>query len=259
MNLAARGVPRVFLLFSLLLTLMWPLPARAGGSGTLTVTRKDLQEAAGGWKVMATIKLPKKPLTPHVAMRFIFTPLVIYETYLDDTSTDKKTRTIPQGKDVQPNVESMDVGFSNPSGDTFDVTKFDFTIRRERNFFAGEYRMEVRDTDNVVIGQPITLKLLGENEVIDRRAMTFSGKKKETTKGAAGANAGSSGETSPATNTTNDAMPASDEGAEPPAPVEKKSGGCGCEVPGRVLPGAFSSWVLAALAVSLVAARRQRR
>jgi MYXO-CTERM domain-containing protein len=239
-------------------------PKGKSKGGTVTVNTKPIVESpGGGWKVLLTIKLPRKPATPHQTFRFVFAPLVIYETYVDDSGPGEKTRAIPQGKDVQPNVETMDVGFSDARGDLYDTTKFDFTIRRDRGFFAGEYQLEVSDGEGDRVGQPLTLKLEGKNEVVDRRTMMLQGNvgPKKPPPGAA------SGAPAPAAPTGNEAAAPPLEGAVPraedmgpdgPPPVEKK-GGCGCSVPGSADAPSTSPALLALAAVLGLARRPKRR
>ncbi|HEU4411006.1 MAG TPA: MYXO-CTERM sorting domain-containing protein [Polyangiaceae bacterium] len=236
--------------------------AAKGKGGTVTVNTKSIAESpSGGWKVLLTIKLPRKPATPHQTFRFIFAPLVIYETYLDDSSPNEKTRAIPQNKDVQPNVETMDVGFSDARGDLFDTTKFDFTIRRDRGFSAGEYQLEVTDGEGSRIGQPVTLKLEGKNEVVDRRTMMLQGnvgpKKPAPAASAAPAPPAPPGNEAAAPPLEGAVPRTEDMGPDGPPPVEKK-GGCGCSVPGSAEAPAWPA-LLAAAALGLTRRARPRR
>jgi MYXO-CTERM domain-containing protein len=232
-----------------------------GKGGTVTVNTKPIVESGGGWKVLLTIKLPHKPATPHQTFRFVFVPLVIYETYVDDSGPGEKTRAIPQGKDVQPNVETMDVGFSDARGDVFDTTKFDFTIRRDRGFFAGEYQLEVSDGEGERLGQTLSLKLEGKNEVVDRRTMMLQGNV-----GPKKPPAASSAAPPPASPGNEAASPAlegavprpEDMGPDGPPSVEKK-GGCGCSVPGSVEAPAAPTALLALAAVLGVGRRARPR
>ncbi|MCU0681078.1 MAG: MYXO-CTERM sorting domain-containing protein [Polyangiaceae bacterium] len=235
-----------------------PMAAAKGkGKGaTVTINTKQIAESSGGWKVLLTIKLPQKPAIPHQTFRFLFAPLAIYETYIDDSSPDEKTRSIPQGKDVQPNVETMDVGFSDARGEVYDTTKFDFTIRRDRNFFAGEYRLEIVDGDGNPVGQPVNLKLDGKNQVVNRRTMMLEGN--------AGAKKPPAAAPPPAEPKPAGAAPLEgavpkpeDMGADPPPSVEKKDGGCGCAVPGS--SSAPRPWLALAAGLGAFAFGRSRR
>jgi len=132
------------------------------------------------------VKLGKKPANPTQTFRFIFTPTNIFETFLDDAHGDaEQTRNVPQGKDADPVRASLDVSFSDMKGQIWDTTKFDFTIRRDNGVFAGEYNVEVRDSDNNAIGKPFKVKLAGKNDVVDRRADRDGRHEQEEEEGAA--------------------------------------------------------------------------
>ena len=77
----------------------------------------------------------------------------------------------------------MDVGFSDATGKIFKVTKFDFVIRRDHGFEAGEYDLKIkREDDGVQMGQTIRLVLKGDNPIVDRRAIVFAGDKPKSKK-----------------------------------------------------------------------------
>lgn len=233
-----------------------PMAAAKGKGATVTVTTKQIAESSGGWKVLLTIKLPQKPTIPHQTFRFLFAPLVIYETYVDDSSPGEKTRNIPQGKDVQPNVETMDVGFSDARGDVYDTTKFDFTIRRDRNFFAGEYRLEIVDGDGNPVGQPVNLKLDGKNKVVNRRTMMLEGNGAKTPPAAAPAPPAADPKPAGAPPLEGAVPKPEDMGADPPPSVDKKDGGCGCAVPGS--SSAPRPWLALAAGLGAFAFRARR-
>jgi MYXO-CTERM domain-containing protein len=78
-------------------------------------------------------------------------------------------------------VESVDVSFLDPgAGQIQKRTKFSFKVTRGHGYEAGEYEVTIKDgrTDSA-IGTKVRLVFEGENEVIDRRAMVFSGEKKK--------------------------------------------------------------------------------
>src|SRR6185369_15576207 len=101
---------------------------------------------------------------------------VLYERSLTDKSPEKPVLTRMPLQNQQPINESMDVGFSDASGKIFKVTKFDFVIRREHGFEAGEYDLKIKRTDDgVQMGQTIRIILKGDNPVVDRRAIVFAG------------------------------------------------------------------------------------
>ena len=59
-------------------------------------------------------------------------------------------------------------------------TRMSFKIKRDLGYEAGEYKVTVRDTRNgQVVGTATNIVFEGQNEIIDRRAMVFSGEKKK--------------------------------------------------------------------------------
>lgn len=234
----------------------------AFAAGTVTPSKTDLEDGgSGSWKLFITIKLGKKPPTAHRPIRFIFTPLTIYETFLDDSRPGEQTRSIPQGKDVAPLVETMDVSFGDVQGNLWDSTKFDFIIKRDRGFQAGEYQVELRDDENKTIGRSFKLKLGGKNEVIDRRAMVFAAsdkKKKEKPEEKKDEAAPEEKKDSPIPPPSETKEEKKEQGAQPPPEVQPKQGGCGCQIPGgSEAPGSLAA--VSILAVALGSTRRRSR
>lgn len=234
-------------------------PALALALGTAKVEQTKVMETDGKWKLSMTIDLGKAPDIPHVPMMFSFTPTMLYERDLTDESPEKPV-VIKKPLQNQPAInESMDVGFSSATGETFKLTKFNFMLRRDRGIEAGEYTLEIkRVSDGVAIGSKIKLILDGENPVIDRRAISFvgdTGKKKKDDKPAADKPAEKVGDkpaAPPSSKEETDAALGVDPEAPPPEPtlggpdpVPPKQGGCGCEVVGQ--PVAFPMGMPAAL------------
>lgn len=234
--------------------------ARAAGSATLT----DLQpkEDDGKWKLKMSMSYGGTPPTAHIPMNFTFTPTVLYERSLNDKSPKTPVLTKIPLSNQEPIIKSMDVGWSDPSGKIYTTTKFDFLIRRDHGFEAGEYTLVItRANDGAQMGSQIRLVLQGDNPIVDRRAIVFSGEKKE--KKADPAAPTDKPEDTPSTDpapgdpTATDPGPSSDAPVETPPVVEPKQGGCGCRLadpaPGSGL-GLFAAAGLAALAI-----RRRRR
>jgi MYXO-CTERM domain-containing protein len=256
-----------FALFAVF-ALLAPRPALA--AGTVSVANLSPQENDGRWKLQMTINYGSLPHLNHIPMLFIFTPTVLYERTLTDQSPERPIINKIPLQNQQAINESMDVGFADASGKTFAITKFDFVIRRDRGFEAGEYKLEIkRAGDMTRVGNVMTLKLLGDNPVVDRRAIVFAGEKKKEKKAEGTDAAKTSGdaekkdESAPA-EATGDAPaedPAasgdgSESGAEPP-PVEPKQGGCGCRVgPERASPLGI---LALALGAGLLGVRLRRR
>ncbi len=169
-----------------------------------------------------------------------------------------------------PMVESLDVGFSDATGKIYPGTNFDFGLKRERGFEAGEYKVQIRTSEGTDIGAPATLILKGDNPVVDRRAIAFNAKDSSIKKYHDGIDAG-------AKVAANDEGPNSVQGdvqasgtpepfvskdafnrtAEEDIKVQKP-GGCGCSVPGMGAPGGVTL-ALPLLGLGLLAAGRLRR
>lgn len=269
----ARSLPRrtasgrllaaALALLGALLLVTFAQPARA--AGTVTVADRAPKEEDGRWKLKMTMDYGAVPHMGHIPMIFAFTPVVLYERALTDQSPEKPVLNKIPLRGQQSINESMDVGFADASGKVFKVTKFDFVLRRDRDFEAGEYELKItRVSDGVQMGQTQKITLQGENPVVDRRAIVFTGEKKKDKKEekkAEGEGEKAAGE--PAEEPAAD-EPAPGEGSEAPveAPptVEPKQGGCGCRVAGgdagsRTMSGS----ALAALALAAAASLRLRR
>jgi MYXO-CTERM domain-containing protein len=243
-------------------------PRAALAAGTVTVQNTSPEEVNGRWKLMMTIKLPAPPPIAHVPMIFSFDHKVEYERQLNDKSPDKPVLVKKNLTGQTPINEGMDVGFSDASGKTFPLTKFDFVIRRDHGFEAGEYTLTIkRESDGAAIGSPIHLRLQGDNEVVDRRAMVFgTGKEKDTKKVQADErNTGKKGDEAKKDEAKDEKKdeavePAAPEApaAEAPAPpaVPPKQGGCGCRVAGE--PAGGAGLAVALVAIGLAALRRRR-
>jgi MYXO-CTERM domain-containing protein len=255
----AAAVRLLAMAFVLAAAALAPRPALAAGS--VQVANLSPQENDGRWKLQMTINYGGVPHLNHIPMLFIFTPTVLYERTLTDQSPERPIINKIPLQNQQAINESMDVGFADASGKTFAITKFDFVVRRDRGFEAGEYKLEIkRASDMARVGNVMTLKLLGDNPVVDRRAIVFAGDKKKEKKAESTDAAKTSGdqaekkegEPAEAAGETPAEDPAastegSDPGAEPP-PVPPKQGGCGCRV------GAEGTSPLGLLALALGAA-----
>jgi MYXO-CTERM domain-containing protein len=235
------------------------LPSVARAAGTVTVTDLQPKEDDGKWKLKMSMNYGAAPPTAHIPMNFEFTPTVLYERTLTDQSPKTPVLNKRPLQNQTPINESMDVGFSDASGKLFTITKFDFTIKRDHGFEAGEYTLVItRTNDGTKMGQPLRLVLQGDNVVVDRRAMVFSGEKKEPKK----ADASDPKKDDPA---KADPPPSGDpaEGDTGSPPVETppatppKQGGCGCRVADPSSGSASALAVLAGLAA--LGFRRRRR
>jgi MYXO-CTERM domain-containing protein len=246
-----------------LLVALAPRPALA--AGTVTLANREPVEEDGRWKLKMTVDYGSIPQLPHIPMIFAFTPMVLYERSLTDKSPEKPVVIKMPLQNQTVNNESMDVGFSDGSGKIFKVTKFDFVIRRDHGFEAGEYDLKIkREDDGVQMGQTIRIILKGDNAVVDRRAMVFAGDKPKSKKIDADKkdeSAGGADEKKDEPASGGEEKKADDgeekKGGDDVPKVPPKQGGCGCEVAGG--DGVRGGALALTAALALAATRRRRR
>jgi hypothetical protein len=239
----ARSVLHIGLaLLSAAMLVLLTSPAYAAGSFKLKSS--EVSEVSGAWHVFVTIELPKAPSTAHTPMRFLFTKTVVYERSL----VDGKSEPVLNRQSVQsatPTVESLDVDFADASGKLFKITRFDFGLTRQRGYEAGEYKVELRNSDGVTIGSPATITLKGDNPAVDRRSIAFNASNKSIKKvgdhdGGVQKVGQNSEDPAPVNNggdvqAVGSAAPFISPEAYNKTPEEEmktKPGGCGCDVPG---------------------------
>lgn len=243
--------------------------AAASAVGRVDWKSKTLKESEGhSWTVEVTIYLPKAPDVATMPMRFSFTPAVYYERSLVDGKEGPQLRKVPL-ENKPPLVEGVDVGFLDPgSGQIQKRTRFSFKLTRGHGYEAGEYDVKILDgRTDAVVGTPTRLVFEGENEVIDRRAMVFTGgedkKKKKEEEKKPGGEGGESGDVPMKTEPKPEDDPdywkkgKGTGDAEENAQVEPKRG-CGCRMADR--PGASDATglVLGVSALALARVRRRR-
>lgn len=232
-------------------------PALAEAAGTVTITDTQPKEDDGRWKLKMTINFGGTPPTAHIPMLFTFTQTVLYERTLTDKSPNTPVLTKLPMQNQQPINESMDVGFSDASGKLFSTTKFDFVIRRDHGFEAGEYSLKItRTSDGAQMGQVIRLVLQGDNVVVDRRAIVFTGEKKKEKKPDE-AQGEKKDDPAPSDSAAPADTPPSDAPVETPPPAAPKQGGCGCRV--AETSGENGALALAVAGIALFGFRRRRR
>jgi MYXO-CTERM domain-containing protein len=213
------------------------------------------------WQVEVELYLTKAPDTAHMPVKFEFDPVAYYERSMVDGKDQPVERVVPlTGR--QALIESVDIGFMDPgTGKIEKRTRFSFKVTRAHGYEAGEYRVTIRDgRSGAVIGTPTTLKFKGENEIIDRRAIVFTGESKKKKKEPADAGASdTTASDTPEENTADPMEPGEDPFAEDdsqdPDAVEKKSGGCGC----RVVEDSSSMAGLSLLGLGLVIGLGRRK
>ncbi|MEZ4225980.1 MAG: MYXO-CTERM sorting domain-containing protein [Polyangiaceae bacterium] len=253
----------VFLGLSLLASLAWA----AGRVEWTSKAIKETDSSGGSWKLEIKVFLASAPDVAHVPVKFEFTPVAYYERAMMDGDKLVERRVPLTGR--QDIIESVDLGFLDPgTGKLEKRTRFSFKVTRAHGFEAGEYKVQIRNARNgQLIGSAVTLKLEGENETIDRRAMVFASpgdkkkkeeKKEESSEGSDSSKEEGSESTEPSENTEPaETDTPSDAPDDPPQEIKEKPGGCGCRLEGTREPGAPEG--LAALGlVALLVLRRRR-
>ncbi len=268
MTRSSSWVVRIALFLATLL-----LTSLAAAGGRVQWSKTTVKESdSKAWKLEVKIFMSKAPDVAHVPMKFEFAPLAYYERSMIDGKDEPQDRRVPlTGK--QDIIEGVEVGFLDPgTGKIAKGTAFTFKVTRSHGFEAGEYKITIRDARNgAVVGSPTTLKFEGENEVIDRRTMTFAdpGSKKKKKKDDEKSDEGSEkkddeksaegGEGAEPAESTEKDSPAEtpDFSEDKPGEVKEKPGGCGCRVAGntRSFDPALIPFGLALLAFGL---RRRR-
>jgi len=242
----------------------------AHAAGTFKLQTSESNEISGAWRIRVTIELPKAPLTAHQSMKFLFTKTVAYErSLIDGHNGPVLNRQVLQNQ--SPSIESLDVDFANAQGKIWKGTNFDFGLTRARGYEAGEYKVEVKTSDGMMVGSAQNLILKGDNEVVDRRAIAFNAKDPSVKKVEGydgGANQAKNDDVAAnnnmgevkATGTAQPFIPKEGYEKTPEEEIKTRPGGCGCMVPGSD-PGTLPNLalVLAPLAGIGVAFRLRRR
>lgn len=213
------------------------LPSLALAAGTVTVGNTSPQESSNRWKLNMTIDYGSVPHIAHVPMVFSFEPTALYERSLTDKSPEKPVITTVPLKNQQGINVSMEVGFSDATGKTHKITKFDVSLKRDNGFEAGEYTMTIRTSDGVKIGSPVKLKLMGDNPIIDRRAISFVGDGKKKPDAKKEEPKAEDPKPEPASEEPKPEDPKPEAApSDPPPAVAPKQGGCGCRLVGDDQP-----------------------
>lgn len=242
----------------------------AFAAGRVEWKEKSPKEREGGsWRLEVAIYLPRAPDIAHVPMKFEFQPTAYYARDLLDG--DKIQERVVPLQDRQSLIESVDVGFMDSgSGSIQSRTKFTFKVTRAHGYEAGEYKVTIRDGRNGnTIGTPTTLKFMGENELVDRRAMVFTGnekKKKKEEPAEKKEEPASQAEESSASGESSESDSAASEGegegaeeeSDPPQEIKEKPGGCGCRLEGTESGGSAAGLLALGLA-GLALGRRKTR
>lgn len=224
----------LFPLLALMLVATLVSPSHAAGRVQWKSTTIPERTSNESWRLEMEIYLPRAPDIAHKSMKFEFTQTAEFERSLNDGQDGPTTRTVPL-TNQQSIIESQTVGFMDPgSGQIQARTRFSFKVTRAHGYRAGTWKVVIKDGDTgQTIGTPTTLRLDGENEVVDRRSIVFHGsdkkKKKEEEKSDAPAEPQESApqESSPEDAPMDEPMDESEgEGQVPPSIEEKPGGGC---------------------------------
>lgn len=208
-------------------------PAAAAGRVVWKSTTIKERTKNESWRLEMEIHLPKVPDIAHKSMKFEFTQTAEFERSLVDGKEGPQTRTVPL-TNQQSIIESQTVGFMDPgSGQTQARTRFSFKVTRAHGYKAGTWKVKIKDGDTgQQIGSEATLRLEGENPVVDRRSIVFHGNKKKEDKKEESSDS-SSGEESTSSDSADEAPmdepyegEPEDEGQVPPSIEEKPGGGC---------------------------------
>ena len=264
-----RSIVRRYVVALLTLVVTLLLAGSALAAGRIEWKSKTFKERSDkSWMLEFAVYLPRAPDVAYVGMKFEFEPTVYYERSLIDGHEGPQDRKVPLvGR--QPLIETVDVGFMDGSTSKIEArTRMSFKIKRDLGYEAGEYKVTVRDTRNgQTIGTATNIVFEGQNEIIDRRAMVFSGEKKKKPEEKKPAEEKKSDEGDGDKAKSDDSKPAegdkaSDEGEDnsghdDPPPVEKKSSGCSFRAPASGVGGQLG-W-LVALGLGVALARRRSR
>ena len=246
----------------------------AGRTQWKSKTFKERSDKA--WNLEVAIFLPKAPDVPHVPMKFEFQPEVYYERDMMDG--DKLVERKVPLDNRQALIESVDVEFlDSGTGKIEPRTRFTFKLTRAHGYEAGEYKVSIHDGRNdQAVGTATTLIFEGENEVIDRRAMVFTGndkkKKPDADTKKVADDKDDDKKAASDDKKANDEKPASDSDTPPPADspkpdekpsdepgtIKEKPGGCGCRL-ADTTESSGAGLGFAALALSSAALRRRKK
>jgi hypothetical protein len=265
--LSNRSIARRFFVALLTLVVTLLLAGSALAAGRIEWKSKTFKERSDkSWMLEFAVYLPRAPDVAYVGMKFEFEPTVYFERSLIDGHEGPVDRKVPlTGK--QPLIETVDVGFMDGATTKIEArTRMSFKIKRDLGYDAGEYKVTVRDTRNgQIVGTPTNLVFEGENEVIDRRAMVFSGEKKKKPEKKAEdekkSDEGGGDKAKSEDEGGDDKAKSEDEGKDnsghdDPPPVEKKSSGCSLS---QRSAGGELGWLVALGIGAAVARRRSRR
>lgn len=156
-------------------------PALAAGRVVWKSTTIQEHTKKEAWYLDLEIYLPRAPDVGQKGMKFEFTQISEFERSLVDGREGPQERTIPLSNQ-QALIESQLVGFMDAgSGQIQARTRFSFKVTRAHGYRAGEYKVKIKDSDTGnLIGVETKLTFKGENPVVDRRSIVFTGTEKKS-------------------------------------------------------------------------------
>lgn len=256
---------KLTLLITTLVVVLFTAQA-ASAAGRVVWKKTKIKESNESWRVNIEFHMNSTPDFAHVPMRFKFEPKTYFERSLLDGKEGPQFRRVPL-VGQSPLIETVDVGFMDPgTGKTQKRTRFSFKLTRARGFEAGEYAVQVENKrTGRKIGGAKTITLDGENEVIDRRSISFDTKKKKKKKEDEAKD--SEPAYDPSEDPNNDAYwaggPEEPEGDDPtlppPAHMQEKPGACGCRTVGHDSGPSNAGWLLMLLGLAAFTGRGVQR
>lgn len=226
-NLVSRAALAIL---ACLTIVSWSPDAVAKGRIVWKKTTINENTKRESWYLEMEIHLGRSPDVAYVPMKFEFEPIAHYERSLVDGREEPLERTVPLSNQ-QAIIESTEVGFLDAgTGVIQSRTRFSFKVTRAHDFEAGEYKVTVKDgRDGSTVGVPTTLKFIGENPVVDRRSIVFTGSKKKEKKKEEPSSAEGTEEADDGPGDFGEGFEDEDEpgeGNEPPPVEERPGGGC---------------------------------
>lgn len=245
------------------------LSAGSAHADRIVWKKTTIKESNSAWNLECEFHLNKAPDVALVSMQFKFEKDVRYERELvDGRDTPQVRKAVLENE--QPLIETVEVGFMDSTGKSQPRTRFSFKLTRDREFFAGEFRVTVTDKNTGrKIGGEQKITLEGENEVVDRRSMVFDTKKADEKakkdREAKAKRAEEEDAYDPSKDPEKDdywaSGPSEPEKSEqplpPPAHMQDRPGACGCRVIGAGTANSEAAWFALGLG-ALVLTRRRR-
>ena len=240
------------LLITTVVVAVMTLASPAFAFGSISLKQSTIEEVDGRWKLEFKVDYGRQPHLAHIPFDFIFVQKVYYEYSITDGDKEPQTRPKPM-VNQSPQREQIDIGFADARGDVWRRSEFSFSMRRDRGFTAGEYTLVVKQSsDGAVLGREMKIILKGQNELIDRRAIVFTGEtRKKPEAQSADAPRPEAAVADPEEDEDDD-EDADEQPSQPaaPPPVEKKAKGAGCGCRTATSPG--DAWLAPSLGMMLL-------